>query len=42
MDTYVLQIWFDVLTDILDKPLLEADTELELRGHPTTVDKQNV
>ena len=41
MDTRVLQLWFDVLIDILAKPLLEYDMGLELRGHPRKVDKWN-
>ena len=38
---HVLQLWFYVLTDILNKTLAEADMELEPRGKPTTVDDQN-
>ena len=36
-----LQIWFDVLTSILDKPILDSDTVLEPRGDLMTADKRN-
>ena len=38
---HFLQLWFDVLTSIFTKPLLEADTVLETRGHITTVNTHN-
>jgi len=40
-DPRILQPWFDVLTAVLAKPLPEADTGLEPRGQPTTVDERN-
>ena len=41
MDTYVLQIWFYVLTSVLTKPLPEADTVLKRMDNLETVDKWN-
>ena len=41
MDTRVLQLWFDVLTAILDNHLLEDDTVFDLRVHTMTVNERN-
>jgi len=40
-DPRVLQPWFDILTAVLAKPLPEAETGLEPRGQPTSVEERN-
>ena len=40
-DLRVLQIWFDFITSVLYKPLLEADMGFYPRGDTKTVDEKN-
>ena len=40
-DPHILQLWCDFLTSILSKPLMEADTGLDLREKLRKVDERN-